>query len=277
MRTIKKKLNSQRGASLTFALLLFLVCAVVGSVVLVAGTAASGRLSKTAEMDQRYYSVTSAADFLTQELSNKKITLVRTREVTESIITQYSVAIDEDTGETTTTEQSTSTSYSAPAYTTKIAEGESFTTETPGNLSFLTERAFKLLFGTTKCNTDAAWNCSYRNGNKENKKTMSMILKKNNTELKDLAINGSYELKKDGTLILVVHDSIGDDHYSLRITMKPSYNEWVNQTSDPKPNIISPIENGVYTVTQKTAKTETKTSEISWSLSNIAIDETGGA
>lgn len=70
MRTIKNKLNSQRGASLTFALLLFLVCAVVGSAVLVAGTAAAGRMSRIAEMDQRYYSVNSAARLLIELIDN---------------------------------------------------------------------------------------------------------------------------------------------------------------------------------------------------------------
>ena len=64
MQAIKNKIRSRRGASLTFALLLFLVCAVVGSVVLVAGTAASRRLIQIAEMDQRYYSVNSAARLL---------------------------------------------------------------------------------------------------------------------------------------------------------------------------------------------------------------------
>ena len=64
MKAIKKKLSSQRGASLTFALLLFLVCSVVGSVVLTAGTAAAGRMSEISEMDQRYYSVNSAAKLL---------------------------------------------------------------------------------------------------------------------------------------------------------------------------------------------------------------------
>lgn len=64
MNRLKKKIRSQTGASLTFALLLFLVCAVVGSVVLTAGTAAAGRMSKISEMDQRYYSVNSAAKLL---------------------------------------------------------------------------------------------------------------------------------------------------------------------------------------------------------------------
>ncbi len=73
MRTIKNKLNSERGASLTFALLLFLVCAVVGSAVLVAGTAASGRMSRIAEMDQRYYSVNSAARLLIELIEKNEI------------------------------------------------------------------------------------------------------------------------------------------------------------------------------------------------------------
>ena len=51
-----RKLKSENGASLSFALLLFLVCAVVGSVILTSGTAASGRLSRLRDMDARYYS-----------------------------------------------------------------------------------------------------------------------------------------------------------------------------------------------------------------------------
>lgn len=64
MNAIRAKLRSQRGASITFALLLFLVCAVVSSVVIVAGTAAAGRMAKLPDMDQRYYAVTSAAGLL---------------------------------------------------------------------------------------------------------------------------------------------------------------------------------------------------------------------
>ena len=63
-KRIKDKLRSQTGASITFALLLFLVCAVLSSVIIVAATAASGRMSKIAETDQRYYAVTSAAELL---------------------------------------------------------------------------------------------------------------------------------------------------------------------------------------------------------------------
>ena len=68
MNRIRKKLASDRGASITFALLLFLVCAVVSSIVIVAATTASGRMSKLADMDQRYFAVNSAAQLLVDTL-----------------------------------------------------------------------------------------------------------------------------------------------------------------------------------------------------------------
>ena len=68
---IRAKLKDNTGASITYALLLFLVCAVVGSVVLAAGTAAAGRMSQSVETDQRYYAVSSAASVLKKELDNK--------------------------------------------------------------------------------------------------------------------------------------------------------------------------------------------------------------
>jgi len=84
MQAIKNKISSQRGASLTFALLIFLVCAVVGSVVLAAGTVASGRMSQIAETDQRYYSVNSAARLLISLIDEKPVTIIETKMNTES-------------------------------------------------------------------------------------------------------------------------------------------------------------------------------------------------
>ena len=79
MQAIKNKISSQRGASLTFALLIFLVCAVVGSVVLAAGTVAAGRMSQIAEADQRYYSVNSAARLLISLIDEKPVTIIETK------------------------------------------------------------------------------------------------------------------------------------------------------------------------------------------------------
>ena len=73
------KLQSQRGASITFALLLFLVCAVISSAVIVAGTTAAGRMSQMAEMDQRYYAVTSAAELMKDSIDGRTVKVKYTK------------------------------------------------------------------------------------------------------------------------------------------------------------------------------------------------------
>ena len=73
LRGTIQKLKSQTGASITFALLLFLVCTVISSVVIVAATTAAGRMSQLPEMDQRYYAVTSAARLLQHEIDGKTV------------------------------------------------------------------------------------------------------------------------------------------------------------------------------------------------------------
>lgn len=75
MQAIRNKLKTQKGASITFALLLFLVCAVISSVVIVAATTAAGRMSQLPQMDQRYYAVTSAANLLRKEIDDKRVTV----------------------------------------------------------------------------------------------------------------------------------------------------------------------------------------------------------
>lgn len=87
MRRAIQKLRSREGASISFALLLFLVCSVVCSVVIAAGTAAAGRVSRAAEMDQRYYSVTSAVGLLRDALDGRAV-VVKTVKKT-GVTTRY--------------------------------------------------------------------------------------------------------------------------------------------------------------------------------------------
>lgn len=75
MKAVRKKLISQSGASITFALLLFLVCAVISSVVIVAGSTAAGRMARVAQMDQRYYAVTSAVELLKDAIDGRTVTV----------------------------------------------------------------------------------------------------------------------------------------------------------------------------------------------------------
>lgn len=74
---IHNRLRSRTGASLSFALLAFLVCAVVSSVVLVSATTAAGRMSGIAETDQRYYAVTSAAELLKDLFKDQTVVVER--------------------------------------------------------------------------------------------------------------------------------------------------------------------------------------------------------
>lgn len=79
MKKLKQKIASQAGASITFALLLFLVCAVVSTIVLAAGTAASGRISGSVDNDRRYYSVTSACEMLMDLFDGVTVTIQETK------------------------------------------------------------------------------------------------------------------------------------------------------------------------------------------------------
>ena len=79
MNAMKNKIKSQRGASITFALLLFLVCAMVSSVVIVAATTAGGRMSNLPDIDQRYYAVSSAAELLGKALNEQVVTVIKNR------------------------------------------------------------------------------------------------------------------------------------------------------------------------------------------------------
>lgn len=75
MNAIKNKIRSRKGASITFALLIFLVCAIISGVVIVAGSTAAGRMSQIAQSDQRYYAVTSAAGLLRDEIDGMRVTV----------------------------------------------------------------------------------------------------------------------------------------------------------------------------------------------------------
>lgn len=73
---VKRKLRSKTGASISFGLFLFLICAVISTTVLVAGTGAAGRMVGMSETEQRYYSVNSTAKMMQQLLEDKTATVI---------------------------------------------------------------------------------------------------------------------------------------------------------------------------------------------------------
>jgi hypothetical protein len=86
---VLNKIRSRKGASITFALLAFLVCAVVSSVLLAAASASTGRYSGLADMDQRYYAVTSAAQLFCDTLDGQSFTIEQTCTVNKKVTTSY--------------------------------------------------------------------------------------------------------------------------------------------------------------------------------------------
>ena len=66
---LKRKLRSESGATLLMALLFFLLCALASSVVLAAGSTASGRIAGLEQDQQAFYTVTSAAQVLQEEIN----------------------------------------------------------------------------------------------------------------------------------------------------------------------------------------------------------------
>lgn len=90
IKEIRKKLGSQSGASMMFALLLFLVCAAIGGIVLNAGTLSTSKLVDRAKMDKRYYEVTSAVEFLKERFNGDENIVITRTKTTTSAGTTYS-------------------------------------------------------------------------------------------------------------------------------------------------------------------------------------------
>ena len=99
-KNMRSKLRSGKGASITFALLAFLACAVVSAVLLAAASVASGRIGGLAASDRRYYAVASAAQLFCDSLKDPEepdkaleITVERRHEERFTTVTKY-VAVE---------------------------------------------------------------------------------------------------------------------------------------------------------------------------------------
>lgn len=69
---LRNRIRSNSGATILLALLFFLLCAMAGSIILSAGSAAAGRISGLKETEQSFYSVTSAAQVLREEIEGQE-------------------------------------------------------------------------------------------------------------------------------------------------------------------------------------------------------------
>lgn len=70
---IQRKIRSEEGASLSVALLFFLVCAIVGSVILAAATSSMGRMKNLSSTEQDKNAVYSTARLVVRRMSGKNL------------------------------------------------------------------------------------------------------------------------------------------------------------------------------------------------------------
>lgn len=87
MSAMRAKLKDQRGASITYALLIFLICAVASSIIIVASSAVAGRMANVPRSDRRYYAVTSAAGLLKDQIDGKTLVVTKKGEGKDAVYT----------------------------------------------------------------------------------------------------------------------------------------------------------------------------------------------
>ena len=275
MKSVKKKLKSNKGASITFALLIFLVCAMVSSVAIAAGTAAAGRMSQIAESDQRYYSVNSAAEVLKGLIDNKTVKVERaivTREETYYQQNETTGAFEEDDDRHSTQTVSDTTTFSVDgasyeiksAYTT--TEGVTSISSTDVNTkikeSFLTDAALKTV-------ETSAVTTGYQNeyGNISGTVTRDFVLSgtEDISKLDDICIHE--EIDTDGTLTFNVYNNSPNKRYKLELVFKPDRSVNTGSKSDPPERTI--VSNSPITYKDTVQKTDTTTTTLTWHLSSM--------
>lgn len=73
MKRMNEKLKNSRGASMVFALLVFLLCVLAGTAVLTAASANVGRYTHLEDEQRQYFSVASALEILQGKLNEREI------------------------------------------------------------------------------------------------------------------------------------------------------------------------------------------------------------
>ena len=102
---MRGKIKSEQGATLVMALLFFVICAAIGAVVLTGATAVAGRAAgtgstKSADADQQYYSLESAARLIMKQLEDQYVFVLVSGADEDSLntVTCSDFYLDEATG-----------------------------------------------------------------------------------------------------------------------------------------------------------------------------------
>ncbi len=196
MNAIKNRIRSREGASITFALLIFLVCTIISSVVIVAATASAGRMSQVAEADQRYYAVTSAAELLRSVFDGQPVNVKYVRTDTK-----------------TTTDGTTSTTTTINSFSSDVDDTDTILADASKTL------AQKIANNTADTTTA----------------DKTFILTVSSSDLADTA-KASLKcrikeyVKRDGRVIFVISNPVSDDEtntaaYTLQVTLRATLSD----------------------------------------------------
>ncbi len=300
------KLREKRGSSMIFALLITLVCIVVSSVIITAGTAAAGRLVKTAEADRRYYAVSSAVEMLRDMFDDQSIEIIWTRTAYQS--RKYVITVDEDDNPNVSDEDMNDALRTIHqvmrdedgTYYTRI-DYESDEVSTPDDL--LMAAVLDVTLGTNRTELDeeerktfldTVWIDSTWQGNVNREFVQAstqrdLVLTLDGAdEDDDLTVYVTYLLQEDGTFTLTVasdRDVEGtdpNDIYSVCMTFRPMIDDEIKigipyetDTQDP---VASVDAGGHSVITQYYDRTTAYERDISyrWVLSNITTISAGG-
>ncbi len=278
-RKMLNKLRSRKGASITFALLAFLVCAVISAVLLAAGMASAGRLSGLAEADQRYYAVTSAAQLFCDSLkADAQTTQIKRITVLDETDTYQYIAATKETWHTyDPTETPSLKILIGSDEVLEMAKGSGI--EGITNLrktSFLTDATLTYLIGK-----DADWGSSsltvveslearpslIRNGDAAavlNTWTITV----SGPDADCLPVTGAATMYEDGRIEVDFSNAPEDGKaFTVRVTLNPVLSA-EKMTGTPGSWVPDDLNDDITQKFTRSSET-TRTVSISWAVSNI--------
>ena len=268
MNAIKNRIRSRKGASITFALLIFLVCAVISGVVIVAATVSSGRLDRIAETDQRYYAVTSAAELLKDALDGKTV-IVETVET--SMVTKASDGTEKP--DTRTYAKASNMYFDAEKSTsTKLEDAMSV-----ANLSVLGDAAFVVADAAFEhmpgVEMSAVTDHVIDGVKTSTPRDLTLTANTGDSDANSaLAVDVREEAASNGILTFYIKQADARDA-SKAYTLKMSFKADVRTNVDMQTTVGAPtnVANGGTVLTYETVETTKRTTETTmrWTLTGI--------
>lgn len=247
-KQVINKLDSGKGASILFALFVFLVCATVGSIVLASGTAAAGRISKVSENDSRYYSVMSAVNLIRDEVENQKFEIYRQK--TTTITNSYTITNEGSEDVTNAQRVLDGEPSEEVSYITKISQLDGSSSDSGGaavtkDSSLMAKSAISLVLGDASKAADI-WAASYPAMRESESITGDFTLKLKNDgtgenagEYESLQADVNYIMDSNGEMLFTISSpsavagGAAVPKYSVRLVLQADVQEEseITQTS----------------------------------------------